>query len=282
MIDLNKLLFGVVESTDDPLCLGRCAVRYIRIHTDNLSKLPTASLPWSDVMGTINSASISGVGTAPVGIVPGTMVAAIPIDDGYQQFLIIGTLAGNRTTYINSSYGFNDPSSNYPISGVVSDVNVLAGGIASSTSTSNGSVVESPNAAQSGNVIQPATIPGSSDPTIPVSPSGIADTTTPWMPIAIGQIGITQLANPTVVQQYLNIGGGITTGGIVAWCSSFCGWCLSQVGIKGTRSASDPGGHPPRIDAGGCLSSPSPIGWSHGASPSWRYRARITGARLPV
>lgn len=225
---LPNFFVGVVEDVNDPLKLGRVRVRYLKIHTDNLVKLPTSMLPWSDVLSSINSASISGVGTAPVGMVQGTMVASLPLDDGYQQFLVLGTLPGNRSVYINSSYGFNDPDGNYPISGINGDINILAGGSANTGSTNT----------KTANTIPSSTIPGSTDPTATTTPSGVADTDTVWMPVAVSQLGINQTANPDIVQQYLTIGGGITTGGIVAWCASFANWCLSQVNIKGTRSAS--------------------------------------------
>ena len=225
----EMFLTGVVESVDDPLRLGRVAVRYLKIHTDSLNRLPTSMLPWSNVMGTINSAAISGVGVAPVGMVPGTMVYALPLDDGYQEFLVIGTLAGNRSTYINSSFGFNDPSGNFPISGVNGDVNILAGGIGGNTGASS---------IRAGNTITSNPIPGSTDPTVPPAGPPVVDSSAPWMPIAISQLGINQKDNLSTVLQYEKIGGGISTGALVSWCSCFVNYCLIQAGINGTRSAS--------------------------------------------
>jgi uncharacterized protein (TIGR02594 family) len=222
--------FGVVEDVDDPLRLGRLRVRYAKIHTDNKTKLPTELLPWSEVMGTINSAAISGVGMAPVGIVPGTMVFSVPLDDGMQQFMVMGTLAGNRTVYINPSYGFNDPSGNYPTQGVNGDVNVMAGGIGGNTGSSS---------PRTDNTVVNTPIPGSTDPTVPppvLDPSAYKDT--PWMPVAVSQMGINQKDNANVVQQYHLIGGGTMREATVAWCAAFIGWCLAQVNITGTRSAS--------------------------------------------
>jgi hypothetical protein len=41
---------GVVENIDDPLKIGRAKVRIFGWHTEDLIKLPTASLPWATVM----------------------------------------------------------------------------------------------------------------------------------------------------------------------------------------------------------------------------------------
>ena len=41
---------GVVEDRNDPDALGRVRVRCLGFHTDDLSDIPTASLPWAHVM----------------------------------------------------------------------------------------------------------------------------------------------------------------------------------------------------------------------------------------
>lgn len=212
----------------DPLQLGRVRARWIGVHTSNKTKLPTASLPWSNVMGTINSAGISGVGIAPVGMVPGTMVFGMPIDEGFQEYLVIGTLAGNRSVYINSSYGFNDPSGIYPKAGVNGDINKLAGGNADSGSSFN----------RNSDTISDS-VPGSKDPTVPektLDPEAFKNT--PWMPFAQAEIGINEADNVARIKEYHTIGGGLMREPTVAWCASFVGWCLDKASIKGTRSAS--------------------------------------------
>ena len=40
---------GVVEDRNDPLELGRVRVRCLGYHTDDLSAIPTSSLPWAHV-----------------------------------------------------------------------------------------------------------------------------------------------------------------------------------------------------------------------------------------
>ena len=41
---------GVVEDRQDPQKLGRLRVRCVGIHTDNKDELPTADLPWSQLI----------------------------------------------------------------------------------------------------------------------------------------------------------------------------------------------------------------------------------------
>lgn len=225
MIPNSVFLTGVVEDVHDPLQQGRLRVRWVGIHTPNKSKIPTESLPWANVMGTINSAGISGVGMSPVGAVCGTMVFGLPLDDGFQEFLVLGTLAGNRSVFINSTYGFNDPNGEYPRSGVLGDINKRAGGNADNGSNVNENSIRS-------------TVPGSTDPTVPdktFDPEAFKKA--PWMPFAQGEIGINETDNPDRIKEYHTIGGGLMREPTVAWCAAFIGWCLDKAGLKGTRSA---------------------------------------------
>ena len=65
---------GVVEDRNDPLNLGRVRVRCFGIHTDNKELIPTDALPWATPIMPFNSASISGIGISPTGVVEGTWV----------------------------------------------------------------------------------------------------------------------------------------------------------------------------------------------------------------
>jgi len=86
---------GVVEDRDDPERLGRCRVRIFGYHTDDKGLLPTSDLPWATPVQPITSASISGVGSTPVGIVPGTWVAGWFLDGkDAQQPVVFGTIPG--------------------------------------------------------------------------------------------------------------------------------------------------------------------------------------------
>jgi hypothetical protein len=93
----NNLSFwtGVVENRNDPQLLGRCQVRIFGVHTEDIVALPTSDLPWAIPLQSVTSAAISGVGSTPVGIVPGTWVMGFFLDGtSYQKPVILGTLAG--------------------------------------------------------------------------------------------------------------------------------------------------------------------------------------------
>lgn len=124
---------GVVEDINDPLKLGRCRVRIFGIHTPDKSEIPTKSLPWAHPLMPFNSASSSGVGESPTGILPGSWVMGFFQDgNNCQQPIIMGSYGGiNRLKGINSknpSVGFNDPLNLFPRENYISepDTNKLA------------------------------------------------------------------------------------------------------------------------------------------------------------
>lgn len=87
---------GCVEDRMDPEKRGRCRVRIIGIHTDDKSILPTEDLPWSIIALPVTSASTSGLGSSPTGLVEGSWVWGWFVDgDDMQQPLICGTLVGS-------------------------------------------------------------------------------------------------------------------------------------------------------------------------------------------
>ena len=105
--------YGVVEDRHDPLYLGRVKVRCIGWHTDDKtpgSGIPTEDLPWADVINPITSASMSGIGRSPTGMVPGTHVFGF-FRDGIegQEPVIMGTLGGIPERLANPERGFFDP-----------------------------------------------------------------------------------------------------------------------------------------------------------------------------
>ena len=68
---------GVVEDHNDPLMLGRCRVRCLGWHTDDKSLIKTEDLPWAFPMQPITSAAVSGMGSSPTGLVPGSWVILV-------------------------------------------------------------------------------------------------------------------------------------------------------------------------------------------------------------
>ena len=84
---------GVVENRDDPEKLGRCKVRVYGYHSESKVSLPTEDLPWSIPIQPIHSASMSGIGSAPVGPLPGTWVVGFFLDGAdMQQPAFFGTI----------------------------------------------------------------------------------------------------------------------------------------------------------------------------------------------
>lgn len=125
--------FGVVEDTNDPLKLGRVRVRIFGYHPENKKNLPTEDLPWAHPLLDITSASISGVGKSPTGLLTGTHVFGF-FRDGInaQQPIVMFSVGGIPQEIADKKVGFNDPSGNYPTQEYVdakhSDVNFLATG----------------------------------------------------------------------------------------------------------------------------------------------------------
>ena len=104
--------YGVVENRKDPLFLGRVKVRCIGFHTDDKLLIPTEDLPWADVIQSITSAAISGIGSTPTGLVEGTHVFGF-FRDGRegQEPVILGTSGGIPENFSNPDKGFNDSRS---------------------------------------------------------------------------------------------------------------------------------------------------------------------------
>ena len=92
---MNQIFYtGCVENRLDPLKLGRCQVRIVGIHTENKIELPTFDLPWAHPMMPINSASMNGLGWSPTGVVQGSWVIVIFLDEAQQQPVMLGTIGG--------------------------------------------------------------------------------------------------------------------------------------------------------------------------------------------
>ena len=84
---------GVVEDRDDPEKLGRCKVRIYGYHSEDKVEQPTEDLPFAVPIQPINSAAINGVGTSPVGPLPGTWVVGFFLDGSdMQQPAFFGTI----------------------------------------------------------------------------------------------------------------------------------------------------------------------------------------------
>ena len=106
---------GVVENRNDPAELGRVQVRCLGYHTEDLTFIPTADLPWAHVMHPITDPSMQGLGNTPSFLVEGSWVVGFFRDArDKQQPIIMGTLPGYPEELPDTKLGFNDPTSTYP------------------------------------------------------------------------------------------------------------------------------------------------------------------------
>ena len=106
---------GVVEDREDPEQMGRVRVRIFGIHTDDITKISTRDLPWANVMMPVNSASISGVGVSPTGLVEGSWVVGFFTDGpNAQDPIIMGSLPSRSSQSLSELKAFKDPNGKYP------------------------------------------------------------------------------------------------------------------------------------------------------------------------
>jgi len=106
---------GVVENRNDPAELGRVQVRCLGYHTEDLTLIPTADLPWAHVMHPVTDPSMQGLGNTPSFLVEGSWVVGFFRDAREkQQPIIMGTLPGYPEELPNTKLGFNDPTNTYP------------------------------------------------------------------------------------------------------------------------------------------------------------------------
>ncbi|SVC83430.1 uncharacterized protein METZ01_LOCUS336284, partial [marine metagenome] len=106
---------GVVENRNDPAELGRVQVRCLGYHTEDLTLIPTADLPWAHVMHPVTDPSMQGLGSTPSFLVEGTWVVGFFQDaKDKQQPVIMGTLPGYPQSTPDTTKGFNDPTGTYP------------------------------------------------------------------------------------------------------------------------------------------------------------------------
>lgn len=99
--------FGVIEDRLDPLELGRCRVRIMGFHPADRRGFPTNKLPWATVVQPTNSASLSGKGSTPVGLVEGSWVTGFFVDGKAAQIpVIVGSIYGmNETLQDGENFG---------------------------------------------------------------------------------------------------------------------------------------------------------------------------------
>lgn len=89
---------GVVEDRQDPIKLGRCKVRMFGRHSDKLSDLPTADLPWASPLLPVNNTSVYTVkeGDTVVGFFMDGENAKVPVIMGILPNIPVTATYGNQ------------------------------------------------------------------------------------------------------------------------------------------------------------------------------------------
>ena len=95
--------FGVVENRKDPLELGRCQVRCFGWHTEDVTQIPSAELPWAH--------PVVPYGNSTVAPPPeGAMVFGFFADGKEALYpIILGTVPGIPQELRDTNIGFSDP-----------------------------------------------------------------------------------------------------------------------------------------------------------------------------
>lgn len=132
--------------------------------------------------------------------------------------------------FINRSTGFNDPDGYYPKDGYIHSMNIRARGKVEGEPDGL-SIMET---TRTQNKVEDQV--GTEQPKEVTPEMAEKIKKAAWMPIAVGETGISEETNPTRIQEYLKVGGGINGSELIPWCASFVGWTFNQVQIKGTRS----------------------------------------------
>lgn len=101
---------GVVEDIMDPLKLGRVKVRVFGLHTDDKTLIPTETLPWATVAAPTTSASVSGVGHSPTGLLPGSWVVLFFSDPEQQYPVVFASFPGIPVDSLNKAAAYEESS----------------------------------------------------------------------------------------------------------------------------------------------------------------------------
>jgi hypothetical protein len=93
---------GVVENRNDPMALGRCQIRFYGFHSDSLTDIPSADLPWALPAQSLNAHTFSTPKESDV-------VFGFFADGKSKQIpIMIGIIPGYPSTPNNTGVGYND------------------------------------------------------------------------------------------------------------------------------------------------------------------------------
>jgi hypothetical protein len=127
----GRRFYAKVVSVDDPQEQGRVQIRVFGMH-DDVVRIPDKDLPWAvPIVPITHGASLRGVGQAPVGVVPGTVVTGHIIDGDHTIFQVEGSLVSagqtKRGQIVDGSYAIDQNSNDLPHSSRGQDLNAALG-----------------------------------------------------------------------------------------------------------------------------------------------------------
>ena len=95
---------GIVTNVMDPHQSGRVQVRILGKH-DDVANIPNEDLPFAQIIQPVTSAARGRIGTAPVGLVVGSRVYGVWLDQDHQYPLILGSVGRAGEASQNSTEG---------------------------------------------------------------------------------------------------------------------------------------------------------------------------------
>lgn len=109
---------GVVEDRYDPEMLGRCRIRVLGVHDqqlvkDDLNGIPTKELPWAEPCYGLFEGSVSGNGSWSVPL-QGSYVFVFFENGNWMQIRYFLSAPGMPELPPNPAEGFNDPAAKWP------------------------------------------------------------------------------------------------------------------------------------------------------------------------
>lgn len=124
--------YGKVVNVNDPKQQGRVQVRVFGLH-DDVARIPDADLPWAaPIIPITHGASLAGVGSSPVGVVPGTVLVGRFADDDKTILYIEGSLQSAGSTVpgqvVDGSYVLNPTNNDMARAARGQDLNSALGG----------------------------------------------------------------------------------------------------------------------------------------------------------
>ena len=228
-MDITNWFTGVVEDVNDPQQMGRVRVRCMGYHSDNKTDIPTEHLPWATCIMPVTSSGVSGIGSSPTGLIPGSWVVGFFRDaKECQDPIIMGSVSsstGVSAVATQQNQSFSDP---YNVSRTGNDIpaSATSGGIANSESYMNR--LNARNRTFATGVASGGPLETLEDAAKPI----IISSGAPYIAAARGEIGVVETSpnRGAGIQKYWSA-TSIPSGYGGPYCAAFVSWCIKQSGV---------------------------------------------------